>query len=268
MSRIFGVKETLELVESLHQTVAGFATREEKLNQEFNTAISAERSRCDKAIEQMNARRAEAIAQTDAEFQAAKDLAESNHKTRRAWVNRAHKNSQKQALGGIEDREGRRKHKLQTETMQMHRNHETGRTTAEKTIIEFKTSLAQEQEIFGSLEKTARESFKGYGKFVRLLSGSKELPESDLAKDEYKLIAELDALLTETREELEHFGKMLLPKIFKQRVTLSILALCLIPLVPVLHYFGNNAFSYKEAGASIGAVLTLRARSDARHSTS
>ncbi|MEO6181624.1 MAG: FtsK/SpoIIIE domain-containing protein, partial [Verrucomicrobiota bacterium] len=153
--------------------------------------------------------------------------------------------------------EGRRKHKLQTETMQMHRNHETGRATAEKTIIEFKTSLAQELEVLASLEKTARDSFKGYGKFVRLLSQSKEIPESDLAKDEYKLIAELDTLLTETREDLERFGKMLLPKLFKHRIALSLFTFCLIPLVPVLHYFDNNAFSYREAGMSAGAVFFL-----------
>ncbi|MEO6183722.1 MAG: hypothetical protein ABIP71_11620, partial [Verrucomicrobiota bacterium] len=144
MSNHFGVKETLELLENLQHTVVDFATREEKFNQEFNASLNAERTRREKALEQMSTRLAEAVAQTDADFQAQTDLVESKYKTRRAWINRAQKASQKQALGGIEDREGRRKHKLQTETMQMHRNHETGRATAEKTIIEFKTSLAQE----------------------------------------------------------------------------------------------------------------------------
>ncbi len=257
MSNHFGVTQTLELVENLQQTVAEFATRDEKLNQEFNTGITAERTRREKALEQMNTRLAEAIAQADADFQARKELAESKHKARRAWISRAHKNSQKTALGRIEDREGRRKHKLQTETMQMHRNHETGLATAEKTIIEFKTSLAQEQELLAGLELKARDSFKGYGKFVQLLSHSKELPESDLAKDEYKLIAELDTLITETREELDRFARMLLPKIFKQRIALSILALCLIPLVPALHYFGKNVLSYRDAGIAIGGIFVL-----------
>jgi hypothetical protein len=48
-----------------------------------------------------------------------------------------------------------------------------------------------------------------------LLSRTQELSESDLAKHEYDLIAELDALLIQTREDLQRFEKMLLPKIIR-----------------------------------------------------
>ncbi|MEO5802585.1 MAG: hypothetical protein ABIR24_03580, partial [Verrucomicrobiota bacterium] len=233
-----GVNETLELIDNLKRTVADFAAREEKLNQDFQSATSTERQRRDKAIEQLNTRLAETVAETDTNFLAQKESAEAKQKARKGWIGKAYKNSQKQSLAGIGDQEGRRKHKLQTATMQMHRKHETDRATADKTILEFKSSLSQEKESWNQLEAKVRNLFKGFGKFKILLSHSQELPESDLAKHEYDLIAELDALLIKTREDFQKFGRLLLPKIFKHRIALALLNLCQIPLVLVLQQFG------------------------------
>ncbi len=252
-----GVRQTMELVEVLQKTVADFAAREEKLNQEFHAAIAAEQSRRDKTIEKLDHRLAETLAKRSANFQTQKEIAETKYKARKSWIGRALKSSHKRALDTIADLEGRRKHKLQTETMQMHRTHEGGRANAEKIVVEFKTSLAQEKEVLTELEKKARDSFKGYGKFVRALSGSRELAESDLAKDEYQLIAELDALLNKTREDLGRFQKFVLPKVFQHRIALSLLALCLVPLVLVLQQFGINSFSYRDAGAVVGAIFVV-----------
>ena len=67
MSNFFGVNQTLELLDNLKRTVADFATREEKLNRDFAAAVSAERQRRDKAIEQLNERLAESTADTNAQ---------------------------------------------------------------------------------------------------------------------------------------------------------------------------------------------------------
>jgi hypothetical protein len=257
VSNLFGVNQTLELLDNLKRTVAEFAAREEKLNRDFAAAVSAERQRRDKAIEQLNERLAESTADTNANFQTQKESLEARQKARKTWIAKAHKNSQKLALERIGDLEGRRKHKLQTATMQMHRDHDSGKANAEKVVVEFKTSLAQEKQSWDELEIKTREAFKGFGKFKKLLSRSQELPESDLGKNEYDLIAELDALLIKTREEVGRFGKMLLPKLFKHRVALSILTLCLIPLVPILQQFGNHEFTYRHAGIAVGAIFVF-----------
>jgi hypothetical protein len=202
------VNETLELIDNLKRTVADFSAREEKLNHDFQSAISLEHQRRDKAIEQLNTRLAETVAETDANFLAQKESAGAKQRARKAWIGKAYKNSQKQALAGIGDQEGRRKHKLQTATMQMHRDHESGRANADKIVLEFKTSLAQEKSSWDGLEAKVRDAFKGFGTFKRQLSRSQELSESDLAKHEYDLIAELDGLLIKTREDFQKFGSL------------------------------------------------------------
>src|SRR5690606_23900058 len=67
----------------------------------------------------------------------------------------------------------------------------------------------------------------------------------------------LDALLIKTRDDVGRFGKMLLPKLFKHRVALSILTLCLIPLVPILQQFGKHEFTYRHAGIAVGAIFVF-----------
>jgi hypothetical protein len=215
VSKNFGVNQTLELLDNLKRTVAEFAVREEKLTKDFQNATNLERQRRDKATEQIDSKLTETIAEADTNFQTQKESLDARQKARRAWIAKAYKASQKHALEGIGDKAGRRKHKLQAATMKAQRDHESGRINAEKVSVEFKTSLAQEKESWNELEAKVRNAFKGFGKFTKLLSRTQELPASDLAKHEYDLIAELDALLIQTRGDLQRFEKMSLPKIFR-----------------------------------------------------
>ncbi|MEP6662459.1 MAG: FtsK/SpoIIIE domain-containing protein, partial [Verrucomicrobiota bacterium] len=257
MSSYSGVKQTVELAQAVQQTVGDFAAREEKWNRESETALNAEKFRCEKSGMQLHEKLDESLAQAQTGFQTQKETAETNYQARKIWIGHALKSSHKQALDTISDLEGRRKHRLQTETMKMHKTHETGLVTAEKTVLEFKTSLAQEQDFEDSLHAAARKSFQGFGKFVKALDKSVELSESELARDEYQLIAELDAVLTKTREDLARFNKLILPKIFRFRWLLAFLVLLQLPLVPVLQHFGNTSFTYQHAGILAGALLIL-----------
>ena len=255
MSSHFGVKQTLELLERLRATVADFAAREQKLKQEFSTAISAEGFRRDRATEQLAERLLAAKAGAESSFQATKAQAETCFKERKARIVFAHRMSKKSALQKIDAEEGRRKHKLQTDTLQAQRNHEAGLAKAEKAFAEFHRTLTGEHDAIAALEGKARKAFGGFGKFVQLLSRPEEAKESDLARDEYQLIAELRELLNKTEVELSRFQKLFLPKLFKLRWLLLVLALCQIPLVPVLQSFGNNSFTYAIAVGSVAGVL-------------
>src|SRR2546422_1438 len=75
----------------------------------------------------------EELAQAQADFDAAKARNQSNFKARKIRIAEAHKASKKGALARIEDKEGRRKHKLQTETLQSERNRDAALANNEAT---------------------------------------------------------------------------------------------------------------------------------------
>ena len=166
----FGVKQTFELLETLRATVAGFATREQKLNQEFSASIHAEGGRRTRAMQQLTESFSAARAGAGADFQSTKARVEAQYEQRKARIAQAHKNSKKSARQKIENDEGSRKHKLQTETLQSQRNHETGLAKTEKAFAEFRRTLTGEHDAVAALEGKARKAFGGFGKFVQLLS--------------------------------------------------------------------------------------------------
>jgi len=257
VSSHFGVKQTLELLEKLRATVADFAAREQKLRQEFSASTSAEGFRRDRAGEQASDRFSGKRGQAETDFKNAKAAADTQYAQRQSRIAQAHKNSQKLVLQKIENDEGNRKHKLQKETLQSKRDHEAGLAKTEKAFAEFRGTLTGEHDAITALETRARKAFSGFGKFVQLLSRPEDTPETDLARDEYHLIVELRELLNKTEADLGRFQKLLLPGIFKLRWLILVLALCQIPLVPVLQHFGNNTFTYTIAGASAAGVIVF-----------
>ena len=68
---------------------------------------------------------------------------------------------------------------------------------------------------FVPLEKAARSAFRGYGAFRRLFSPNRSWPDAALPADENQLFEELQQLETKTRDELERFEKIPLPRLFK-----------------------------------------------------
>ncbi len=256
MSSHLGVEQTLRLLESLRGTVRDFAAREEKLRQERSAKIAAVIYRREAAADEVATRLTSEVAEADAAFHHAKEAAQLKQRRRRAWFIEAHRTSKKKALQEIEDKEGRRKHKLQTETLQTNRHRETGLANTETTLAEFKTGLAAEHEVLLLLETKARNAFKGYRKFLRLLSAPPAMNSPEVPSDEYQLITGLREVLGKTRDDLDRFRKLLLPRFFKAWPVLLLIGLCPLPLVPLLQHFGVSSFSYREAaGTMVGCLV-------------
>ena len=250
-----GVQATLELLENLRGTIREFAAREQKLKSELRDKLAALRYRRDGQAEESRSRISAEIGQAEATFQVAKAAVQTSYDRRKSRITEAHKSSKKSALGEIEGKEGRRKHKLQTETLQAKRQRETELASTETTCEEFKIALASEDEALAALEARARSSFQGYRRFRRLLARAQELADADLASDEYQLIAELRALLGQAGEDLRRFRKRFLPALFRFLPVWLVLVLSQIAMVPLLQYFGIRSFSYGWAGASVGGCL-------------
>jgi S-DNA-T family DNA segregation ATPase FtsK/SpoIIIE len=256
VSRPFGAEQILALLESVKGTVREFAAREEKLNQELGLKLASVQRRRDEDTAEANSLLAEQLREKETSTQAARELAKSRFEARKARIIEAHRAAKKETLKSIENKEGSRKHKLQTETLQSRRAYETGLASAESTLAEFKNALAAEQEVLAILEEKARSSFRGYRKFLRLLSSEAGgLPDS--ARDEYQLLAELRDLLNKTGDDLDRFRKKLFPALFRFTPVWVGLALCLIPLVPLLEQFGIHTFGYLHAGASVIGCLVV-----------
>ena len=235
MSSHLGATKTLELLDRLQGTVRDFAAREEKANREFLARCAADRRLRERAIAEVN-RWLEAV-QADAEsaLQTAKQAAESKYQRRTSRIVEAHKASKKQAADYAANWEGTRKYRLQKEEMQSARDRETGLAATEEAYEEFKRQLAEEEARLLLLEHTARDSFSGYGSFLRELSRAHELTAQDLAIGEHQLLAELSDLLTRSREELTRFGEFFLPRFFGLRWVWLLLVLCLIPQIGRAH---------------------------------
>lgn len=255
MSNHPGVKQTLALLNSLRGSVREFAAREEKLTREFHTETAKERQLRDDAIADLKTQLPEEIAKADSSFQAAAATAKSRYERRKSRIHKAHKASQKKTLMEIDDDEGHRKHRLQTETLQSRRTRETDLKAAETTFEKFKNTLAAGQEDLRFLEQTARNSFRGYGEFLRLLFERHEMSQAALAQNEQQLIAELQQLLGSTRSDLDRFQTIFLARVFKYRPIWLLLLFCQIPLVLLLHLYGVDLISYQDTAGAILAFL-------------
>ncbi len=268
MSSNLGVGKTLELLERLKGTVREFAARAEKLNAEFHARTGREQRLREAAAEKQAKELAAAIGEAEAAFAAAREAAEAKHEARKARIGKAYQASKEKGLEDIENQTGTRKYELQKRMLQAERDRDAGLAAAATALEEFKANLAAEQAALTPLETAAHSAFKGYRKFVRLLSDAYQKAAAPAAAlDENQLLAELRELLGKTRGDLGRFRKFLLLRVFKYLPVWVLIVLCEIPLV--LQQTGLNSAGYWKAGlcvaGSLVVVLILRslARSQA-----
>ena len=236
----------LALLDRFQSALQDFAAREEKLDGESRARTSAETKAFEASTEQHAARLSERIADAETGLEAEKKNCRSRFERRKARIAQAHLTCNRQVMEGT-DLEGRQKHRLQTSAMAAERNRDTDLANAAATLENFKIKLAESREVFVLLEKTARSAFRGYGKFRRLLSPHRQWPEPNLPPDENQLFDEFHRLESQTRDELNQFKKIPLPRIFKYLPMWLLTILLLLAFgasVPLLHHQGLNAISY------------------------
>src|SRR5437016_8359660 len=208
----------LEVLDRLKRTVEDFAARSDKLNEEFRARIDRERQQREAALAEQTQQVAAASSAADSALQTALDNAESKFERRKSVIGKAYQASKEQGLKDIEKKTGGRKYELQKTMLQAERDRETGLATTHTTLQEFKANLATEQETLAALEKAAHRAFRGYRKFLRLLTQAREKAAPDLSLDESQLLGELRELrelLAKSRGELERFRRFRLLRIFK-----------------------------------------------------
>jgi hypothetical protein len=248
-----GVNEMLALLDALKGALQDFAAREEKLNGESRARNAAETKAFEASTQEQASRLSERIADAETGLEAEKKKCRSRFERRKARITQAHLTCNRQVMEGT-DLEGRRKHRLQKSALDAERKRDTDLANAAATLENFKIKLAESREAFVVLGKTARSAFRGYGKFRRLLAPHRQWPEPNLSPDVDQLFDEFHRLEFQTRDELNRFKKIPLPRIFKYLPMWLLTILLLLGFaasVPLLHHRGLNAISYWVTGTAL-----------------
>ena len=254
-----GVNEMLALLDALKGALHDFAAREEKLNGEFRARTSAEAKAFEASTEEQASRLSERIAGAETGLEAEKKNCRSGFERRKARISQAHLTCNRQVMEGT-DREGRQKHGLQTSAMGAERKRDADLANTVATLENFKIKLAESREAFVILGKTARSAFRGYGKFRRLLAPHRQWPESNLPPDENQLFDEFHRLEFRTRDELNQFKKIPLPRIFKYLPMWLLTILLLLAFgasVPLLGAFTLSLVTYRGPGIALAVVWVI-----------
>lgn len=256
MSNILTVDKSLELLNDLKGIIRETVAQETSLTQKFQSRLATETQHREAALESIATRLSDDVASENSTFQSQKLAIQSHYESRSARICEAYKASKQQGLQKIESLGGRRKYRLQTESMQAARTRKEETAATESAYEQFTADLAVENDDLTRLEKFARDSFSGYGGFVRLLNADQAKIDLDRSRDEYQLIEELRELRDKGQIGMGRFRKFILPRFFKYRLLWFLVILCPIPVALVLSSFGDARFGLKEAiFVAVGSLI-------------
>jgi len=260
VNRHLGINEMFALLERLKGVLQDFAAREEKLGGELHTRINAENKAHEAAVEKQSAELAEHLAGAEMIFESEKNNRQGKFEKRKARISQALLTTTNQVMEG-NDRSGRRKQSLQHGAQDAERNRDADLTGIAVKLEDFRTRLAEKYAAFEPLENGARSAFRGYGAFRRLLSAQHPSPEAALPASENLLFEELQRLETKTRDELDRFENIPLPRVFKflPMWLLTILLLLFIGGIsfPARPYPEVNIRTFAMPGAVFAALWVI-----------
>jgi hypothetical protein len=245
-----GVNEMLALLDALKGAFEDFAAREEKLNHDFQTRSTAEHNAFESGNLARQSKLADELASAEAAFAEEKRQRNARFEKRKVRINQAHTVLSRRVLDEVGGEEGNLRQKTRKNLAEAERRRDVELANAAAAFKGLQQQLDGSIEVFAGLEKSARRSFRGYGKFRRLLSHRKQWPEPDLYLDENRLFEELQRLESKIHDDLDQFQKIPLPRIFKFLPVSLVVVLLLgaIAAAPVLQYFGRNTVSWLETG--------------------
>ncbi|MGB7769102.1 MAG: FtsK/SpoIIIE domain-containing protein [Verrucomicrobiia bacterium] len=259
MSSNLGVNEMLALLDALKGAVEDFALREERLNHDFQTRSAAELNAFEAANLEQQSNLAGELTAAETAVEDGKKQRTARFEKRKARINRAHSVLSRRVLDEVGGQEGNLRQRTRKNLAEAERRRDVELADAAAAFENSQKKLDGSGEAFAHLEKRARKAFRGYGKFRRLLGRRQPSPEPDLSPDENRLFEELQGLDSKTREALDRFQQILLPRIFRfLPVSLVVLLLLgTVAAVPVLQHFDRSTVSWLETGPATAVLLAV-----------
>ena len=258
MNSHLGVQATLELVQRLRATIHDFAAREDAFKKDFHSRAAKLRRRHEEDIAaQKDALTAE-TSRAESAFQADRQNFQSHFEKRTGRINQVRTSGRQQRMEEIESQSGRRKFEIQRDLLAADRARETNLKRAGVNHANFAHLLAEQGDALAVLEARTRGAFRGYGKFLSLLSAPPENAALDLTRDENALLADLQETLGKIQAKVRWFCWSPLPLLFKCLPLWFLIPLIIVvhtALVPALRYFGIQSFTPVEAAWSSLAFI-------------
>ena len=257
MNRNPGVNEVIALLDALKSAVEDFASREEKLNHDFQTRSDKEQALFDSGTAEQQTRQAEKLAEEEAAFEKSRHQYQARFDRRKSRINQAHSTVSQRVLDEVGGQEGELKKRIREGTANAERTRDVELADATSSFENLQNQLQDSEQSFAALERSARRAFRGYGKFRRSLRRQAR-SDSALSPDQNLLFKDFQRLEAGLRGDLKQFRKRLLPLIFRYLpVSLVVLLfLCAVAAVPVSQHFGRDFVSWPET-APAAAVLLL-----------
>jgi len=256
-----GIKETIALLDALKDVVREFATREEKLETDFQARMAAATRLSDEAALQRTARLAESV---DNE-----KVAYENRKSRRLAIGEKRKDriariysAQRQRLAEETAGEhGRLKDTVQDKTRAAEQHRDNALADTVVALENFRLKGVDAVGLLDQLTLRARRAFGGYGAFKRLLSPDRSWPDPDLTPDENQLFEQSQRLSKKIESDIAQFARFPLPGLFRFLPAWLVILLLVASAgaVPVLQHFAIKAVSWPMAGAGIAVFGILLA---------
>ena len=236
----------LALLDRFQGAIQDFAGREEKLNGEFRARTDAETKAFEAATQEHASRLSKRIADAETGREGEKKNCRSRFERRKARIAQAHLTCNRQVMEGT-DLEGRQKHRLQTE--RNGRGTQTGCRPGQcrRNPGKFQNQAGRKPGSFRASGKNGPQRFSRLRQIPPVALPAPAMAGANLPPDENQLLDEFHRLESQTRDELNRFKKIPLPRIFKY-LPMWLLAILLLLIfgasVPLLHHQGLNAISY------------------------
>jgi hypothetical protein len=254
-----GVSEILVLLDALKQNVRDFVAREDKLESDYRVGTAAELRDFDTRNQAQEIAAHEREVNAGTALQAEQAASQARFERRKAWINRAHSAVSRRVLKEISEQDVQWKERTQqgVQAAEQRRDEQLAATTAAYEDLQLRLQDAGAELI--RLETSARSTFRGYGRFRRMLAPGRKWPEPDLAPDAPALFAAWQQLQEKIQRGLAQFRKQPLPLIFRF-LPLWLVLLVLLGVAaadPVGVHFGKNMISHTGAGVALGAALLI-----------
>ena len=248
-----GVRQTLALVRRLGETLRDFAAREDAFNKDFRFRSGKLTRRHEEDTAAQNAALAADTDRAEAAFQTENKSLQTRFQNRAEHIARARTSGRQHRMAEIEEQSRRRNLEIQHALLDADHTRDAERKQAVENHSSFTQLLAEEDGALAILETRTRSTFRGYGKFRRLLSTPPATPAPQPAHDANALLADLRETLDTLQTALARFRRSPLPLLFRCLPLWFLIPLILAvhaALIPVLHHFGGQTISPVQAAWS------------------
>ena len=251
MSKHLRVSETLGLLDRLQHTVRDFGARSQKLEHRIKVQTAAARRACDVAVQELNSRLAASLAEAGRTKEADFTRINERYQSRIKRLVKAEKNSQQQRQQQVEDFEGKQKYQLQRGLLNTDKKKETDLANEYRSHGEYSAQLGEAASLLAVQEQSAGILFSGYGKLLKTLANPASVPALKDSNDHTAELNELKQLLEQNQGDLDSFGKMFLPAVFRN-IPLAVHIVLLLVLHVGLFFAGKH---FGIAQLSLGVCL-------------